>query len=63
MKSPCLPPVSDQQRAQAFERMAWVDCTLQQALAHPIRSRCIEVLARQIRTAQWMRQRLAGYAA
>jgi hypothetical protein len=59
---PTLPAVTDAHRLEAFERMAWVGCTFEQALANPTRRQCIEVRAHQIRTQQWQRERMARWA-
>lgn len=58
---PTLPEVTDAHRREAFERMAWVGCTYEQALANPTRRQCIEVRAHQIRKQQWQRERLGRY--
>lgn len=55
---PTLPEVTDAHRLEAFERMAWVGCTYEQAMANPTRRQCIEVRAHQIRTQQWQREHL-----
>jgi hypothetical protein len=60
---PQLPDVTDAHRREAFARMAWVGCTFEEAMANLVRRQCIEALARQIRTAQWMRERMARCAA
>jgi hypothetical protein len=59
---PTLPDVTDVHRLEAFERMAWVCCSYEQAMANPTRRQCIEVRAHQIRTAQWQRERMARYS-
>jgi hypothetical protein len=58
---PTLPEVTDAHRLEAFERMQWIGCTYEQALANPTRRQCIEVRAHQIRTQQWQRNRVARY--
>ena len=58
---PQLPDVTDAHRREAFERMAWVGCTFEQAMANPTRRQLVEVRAHQIRTALWQRERLAHY--
>ena len=58
---PTLPEVTDAHRLEAFERMAWVGCTYEQAMANPTRRQCVEVRAHQLRTQQWQRERLYRY--
>lgn len=58
---PPLPKVTDAHRLEAFERMKWVSCSYEQAMADPIRARCIEARAHQLRTQQWQRERLGNY--
>ena len=47
-----LPPLTDAHRQAAFEAMAWVGWTYEQALADPLRSRLIECRASLMRKAE-----------
>jgi hypothetical protein len=58
---PQLPEVTDAHRREAFERMDWVGCTFEEAMANPVRARCVEARAHWLRTQQWQRERLLRY--
>ena len=59
---PTLPAVTDAHRFEAFERMAWVGCSYEQAMSNPTRRQCIEVRAHQLRTQQWQAARLSAWS-
>jgi hypothetical protein len=50
---PTMPPVTDEHRLAAFKAMRWVDCTFEEAMAHPVRGHVIECRAAAMRKQQW----------
>lgn len=51
------PGVTDAHRAAAFQAMAWTGWTYEQAMADPVRSRIVQLRARQLCNAEARRMR------
>ena len=53
MTCPDMPPVTPAHLQRAFTQMRYPGMNFEQAMANPIKRRCIEVYAHALRTREW----------